>query len=77
MGGFYVNLIPVWIAWAKYVSFLYYGYNLLLKVEYSGRTFYDCQGRLPPNPSADPHCVSLHAASLEKAVRLQVPLLPP
>ncbi|EIE22543.1 hypothetical protein COCSUDRAFT_16269, partial [Coccomyxa subellipsoidea C-169] len=35
VGGFYVTTIPVWIAWLKYLSFIYYGYNLLLKIEYN------------------------------------------
>ncbi len=25
VGGFYVTSIPVWIAWLKYLSFVYYG----------------------------------------------------
>ena len=32
VGSFFVANIPAWIAWLKYVSFVYYGYNLLLKV---------------------------------------------
>ena len=32
VGSFFVANIPAWIAWLKYVSFIYYGYNLLLKV---------------------------------------------
>ncbi len=32
VGGFYVKNIPVWIDWMKYVSYIYWGWNLLLKV---------------------------------------------
>lgn len=34
--------IPVWISWLKYISFVYYGFNLLLHYEYHGRTIYSC-----------------------------------
>jgi len=36
-GGFYVAGIPSWIAWVKYLGFIYYGWNILLYVEYNGR----------------------------------------
>ncbi|EFJ41007.1 hypothetical protein VOLCADRAFT_68689, partial [Volvox carteri f. nagariensis] len=39
--GYYVRGIPVWIAWLKYVSYIYWGWNLLLKVEFRHRPF-DC-----------------------------------
>ena len=32
VAGFFVQDIPDWIGWLKYVSFIYYGYNTLLKV---------------------------------------------
>lgn len=32
VGGFYVRNIPDWIGWLKWVSFMTYGYNLVLKV---------------------------------------------
>lgn len=35
-GGYYVRGIPVWISWLKYVSFIYWGWNLLLKVRSAG-----------------------------------------
>lgn len=34
--------IPVWISWLKYLSFIYYGFGLLLHYEYHGRTIYSC-----------------------------------
>lgn len=35
-GGFYVAGIPNWIEWVKYLGFIYYGWNLLLYIEYNG-----------------------------------------
>lgn len=43
VGGFYVRSIPVWISWLKYLSFIYYGYGLVLKIEFNNR-FVDCGG---------------------------------
>ena len=34
VGGYYVRNIPVWIRWIKYVSFLYWGFNLLIKTQF-------------------------------------------
>lgn len=34
VGGYYVADIPVWIAWLKYASFIYWGWNLQLKIQY-------------------------------------------
>ena len=36
-GGFYVSTIPVWISWLKYLGFIYYGWNILLYIEYKNR----------------------------------------
>ena len=48
--GFYVTHIQSWISWLRYLSFIFYGYNLLLKIEFHGRTFYDCGSVVsPPN----------------------------
>ncbi|KAB2609616.1 ABC transporter G family member 26 [Pyrus ussuriensis x Pyrus communis] len=38
-GGYYVQHIPKFIQWLKYLSFMYYGFRLLLKVQYSGDKF--------------------------------------
>lgn len=35
--GFYVAGIPVWISWIKYISFIFYGFNLLQKIEFGQR----------------------------------------
>lgn len=40
--GFFVQHIPVWMKWLKYISFNYYVYKLLIKVQYSDGEVYDC-----------------------------------
>lgn len=57
-GGYYVQHIPKFMRWLKYVSFMYYGFRLLLKVQYSGDQLYDCESsggcrRLQSSPSFD------------------------
>ncbi|KAI4306245.1 hypothetical protein L6164_029538 [Bauhinia variegata] len=42
-GGYYVQHIPKFMQWLKYLSFLYYGFRLLLKVQYSGDQSYECE----------------------------------
>ncbi len=37
-----VQHIPVWMKWLKYISFNYYVYKLLIKVQYSDGEVYDC-----------------------------------
>ncbi|GFR49801.1 hypothetical protein Agub_g11739, partial [Astrephomene gubernaculifera] len=44
VGGYYVRGIPVWIAWLKYASFIYWGWNLLLKIEFRHRLMEGCEG---------------------------------
>jgi hypothetical protein len=44
VGGYYVRDIPAWIAWVKYLSFLYWGFNLVLKAQFTGLTYYNCGG---------------------------------
>eukprot|EP01018_Ginkgo_biloba_P007745 Gb_26434 [translate_table: standard] len=41
-GGYYIQKIPAFIAWLKYVSFSYYCYKLLLGVQYTRDEMYDC-----------------------------------
>ncbi|KAK4491795.1 hypothetical protein RD792_002571 [Penstemon davidsonii] len=57
-GGYYVQHIPVFMQWLKYVSFMYYGFRLLVKVQYSGDQLYECESkggcrRLQSSPSFD------------------------
>ncbi|KAI4340007.1 hypothetical protein MLD38_024887 [Melastoma candidum] len=41
-GGYYVQHVPHFMQWLKYLSFMYYGFRLLLKVQYSGEQLYEC-----------------------------------
>ncbi|CAI0378408.1 unnamed protein product [Linum tenue] len=57
-GGYYVQHIPRFMQWLKYMSFLYYGFRLLLKVQYDGDQMYECQSAggcrpLQSSPSFD------------------------
>ncbi|CAL0309738.1 unnamed protein product [Lupinus luteus] len=57
-GGYYVQHIPKFMRWLKYMSFMYYGFRLLLKVQYSGDELYDCESNggcktLQSSPSFD------------------------
>ena len=51
LGGFYVQNLPVWITWVKYLSWIYYSYNVLSHIEFQGRQFYDCSG---PDGACEP-----------------------
>lgn len=44
VGGFFVRDVPVWVDWIKYVSFIWWAFNLVLKIEFNGRDFEDCGG---------------------------------
>ncbi|TXG68015.1 hypothetical protein EZV62_009290 [Acer yangbiense] len=57
-GGYYVQHIPKFMQWLKYLSFMYYGFRLLLKVQYSGDQLYECESKggcktLQSSPSFD------------------------
>lgn len=41
-GGYYVQQIPPFIVWLKYLSYSYYCYKLLLGVQYSDDDYYQC-----------------------------------
>ncbi len=34
VGGYYVRNIPVWIGWIRYISFIYWGYNMAIKMQF-------------------------------------------
>ncbi|XP_050215722.1 ABC transporter G family member 26 [Mercurialis annua] len=57
-GGYYVQHIPKFMQWLKYLSFMYYGFRLLLKVQYDGEEPYECDSNggcrpLQSSPSFD------------------------
>ncbi|KAK0585536.1 hypothetical protein LWI29_030021 [Acer saccharum] len=41
-GGYYIQQIPPFIVWLKYLSYSYYCYKLLLGVQYSEDDYYEC-----------------------------------
>ncbi|MQM10697.1 hypothetical protein Taro_043595 [Colocasia esculenta] len=41
-GGFYVQHMPSFMRWMKYLSFMYYGFRLIVKVQYSADDLYEC-----------------------------------
>lgn len=48
-GGYYVQQIPPFIVWLKYLSYSYYCYKLLLGVQYRDDDYYECsQGEWCP-----------------------------
>ncbi|XP_059306431.1 ABC transporter G family member 14-like isoform X1 [Lycium ferocissimum] len=41
-GGYYIQQIPSFIVWLKYLSYSYYSYKLLLGVQYNQSDYYEC-----------------------------------
>ncbi|KAJ1434115.1 P-loop containing nucleoside triphosphate hydrolase [Sesbania bispinosa] len=41
-GGYYIQQIPPFIEWLKYLSYSYYCYKLLLGVQYNDDDYYEC-----------------------------------
>ncbi|WVZ10656.1 hypothetical protein V8G54_015186 [Vigna mungo] len=41
-GGYYIQQIPFFISWLKYISFIHYCYKLLVGVQYSVNEVYEC-----------------------------------
>lgn len=41
-GGYYIQHIPDFIAWLKYISFSHYCYKLMVGVQYSATEIYEC-----------------------------------
>jgi len=62
-GGFFVQSIPVWMSWLKYLSFNYYNYRLLTKVQYSSSETFDCGTSSGCRPMAT--APAFHGMSLE------------
>ncbi|OMO83785.1 hypothetical protein CCACVL1_11194 [Corchorus capsularis] len=74
-GGYYVQHIPKFMQWMKYLSFMYYGFRLLLKVQYSGDQLYECKSKggcrvLQSSPSFD--TVNLDGGLQEERLDLSV-----
>lgn len=42
VGGYYIQHMPSFIAWMKYISFSHYCYKLLVGVQYSANEVYEC-----------------------------------
>ena len=51
-GGYYISSIPSFISWIKYVSFTYYAYQLVLKMQFYPSQTFDC------GPPSDPSSLS-------------------
>ncbi|KAK9156376.1 hypothetical protein Sjap_003856 [Stephania japonica] len=76
-GGYYVQHIPGFMQWLKYLSFMYYGFRLLLKVQYSGGELYECESRggcraLQSSPTFD--TVNLNGGLMEVWILLAMAL---
>ncbi|MEW5311333.1 MAG: hypothetical protein WDW38_003059 [Sanguina aurantia] len=73
IGGFYVRSIPVWIGWIKYLSFIYWGSNLLLKTQFGHNQYFDCTapGSISGSASQDSGpCVPI--SNLQESLRLPI-----
>ena len=69
VGGFYVQNVPDALSWLKYLSFMFYGYQIALHIEFHGRTYYDCMGEARvPEPENNPRCTRID--SIEDALEL-------
>ena len=53
------------------------GYDLLLKVEYKGRTLWDCAGSNPSDPANHPGCTVVPPGGLQAKLHLPVLTWPP
>ncbi|KAK9820397.1 hypothetical protein WJX72_009913 [[Myrmecia] bisecta] len=82
-GGYFVKSIPVWISWLKYLSFVYYGWGLLVHIEYAGRTIYSCPTATDSanggvsqvnvaDPASSPQCTPV--SNLQSALGLGQPV---
>lgn len=70
VAGFFVQNIPDWIGWLKYVAFIYYGYNTLLKIQFRHMTLYDCGATYnPKHPESNPACTLV--TDVQDTLRLQ------
>jgi hypothetical protein len=63
-GGYFVRQIPVWIRWLKYLSFPYYTFRLLLKIQYDTDALYECPGETPSGLCLIQYAPALHGVPL-------------
>jgi hypothetical protein len=72
VAGFFVLDTPVWIDWLKWLSFIFYAYDLLLKIELRNTTIYNCGDTYSPsNPQNNPACTVIPRSQLKDTLRLQ------
>ena len=74
---FCLQHLPKFMHWMKYLSFIYYGFRLLLKVQYSGEQLYECQskgGRRPLQNSPSFDTVNLDGGLQEVWILLSMAL---
>lgn len=57
--------IPVWAAWIRYLSFVYWGFNLLLKIEFAGSTYIQCGSATGLGSGAEGTSSSSNTAGVE------------
>ncbi|CAF3458190.1 unnamed protein product [Rotaria sp. Silwood2] len=41
-GGYYIENIPVWLKWTKWLSYFKYGYDACLQLQFTGEHLYKC-----------------------------------
>ncbi|KIY91979.1 hypothetical protein MNEG_15984 [Monoraphidium neglectum] len=51
VGGYYARSIPVFISWVRYISFLYWGFNILTKIQFRRYEIFDCGGEVTSSSS--------------------------
>ncbi|KAL6756428.1 ABC-2 type transporter-domain-containing protein [Haematococcus lacustris] len=65
VGGYFVRDVPGWIGWLRFLSFVYWGNNLLTKIQFRHTSLTDCS-QLGPNGGC------LVVTDLQSALRLAV-----
>jgi hypothetical protein len=51
-GGYYVKNAPVWIQWVQYLSYVHWGWNLQLQVQFGSLAAADCSPSIAADVSA-------------------------
>eukprot|EP00951_Prasinocladus_malaysianus_P010842 scaffold79907_cov42-Prasinocladus_malaysianus.AAC.1 len=42
VSGYFIASVPIWLQWVKYLSFMYYSFNILLYIEFNSRVLESC-----------------------------------